>query len=202
MPSAARDPRAALHRRLQALAMKLVEPGTVARAHDVLNFVFLYRPQEELLLRDALPGFQQALAEHGRRGVLISLAATMEEVLDGGGWMKGIAAREPRSGLRAANDTIAHLLAHGPDSLEARVRKRIEGLDATRDVALLHRAGALFPAYRTSALMAHLEGLDVPVVLFFPGRSEPPNGLSFMGRASADSQYRAEILPDDGGPAE
>ena len=198
MATADADPSPALQRRLRDLAEALVEPATLARAHDVLNFIFVYPPQEELLLRDGLPGFGLALQENGRHAEFISLAAVMAEVLEAGGWTDRIAAREPASGLQAANDTIAQILTMGPDSLEARVRRRVASLDAAKDIAILHRAGALFPVYRTSALMAHLEGLDVPVILLFPGRSEPPTGLSFMGRADPDSQYRAEILGNGG----
>lgn len=189
-----------LQQRLTALAAALAEPTTLARAHDVPDFIFVYDPKDELILRDCLPSFVQSLAQHGRRAELISLAQVMWDILDGGGWTPRLAEAEPATGLTAANDTVVQLLSSGTESLEARVRARIEALDPDRDVAVLYRAGALFPAHRTSALMARLEGLRVPVVLCFPGRSEPPSGLSFMGRTSPDSHYRATILDDDGRP--
>lgn len=187
-----------LQARLGVLARKLVEPATLASAHDVPDFVFVYDPRDELIFRDCLPGFVHTLAEVGRRAELISLAAVLWEVLDADGWTARIAEAEPESGVVAANDTVGRLLTTGAGSLEERVLARIRDLDPEHDLAVLYRAGALFPVYRTSALMARMEGLAVPVVLCFPGRCEPPHGLSFMGMTEPDSHYRADILSDDG----
>lgn len=64
-----------------------------------------------------------------------------------------------------------------------------------RDIVFLTRAGALFPFYRTSALLERMMGhVQVPAVLFFPGRRDGPAGLSFMGVLDADHHYRARIF--------
>jgi len=67
-----------------------------------------------------------------------------------------------------------------------------------RTVALIARAGALYPFYRSSGLLRHLDGKtsNVPVVLFYPGERKGLTGLSFMGVLEPDNDYRPRIYPD------
>ena len=68
-----------------------------------------------------------------------------------------------------------------------------------RTLALIGRVGALYPFFRVSALLRHLDGhtQSVPVVILYPGLRDPatPNALSFMGVMPADSDYRPRIYP-------
>jgi hypothetical protein len=68
--------------------------------------------------------------------------------------------------------------------------------DAPDDaVVFLYRAGALYPAFRTSALLEDLQGrLSRPVVLLYPGRQIGSHGLSFMDRCEPAYGYRATIV--------
>ena len=78
-----------------------------------------------------------------------------------------------------------HLAAH-PDRKE-------------RMLVLIGRVGALYPFFRVSALLRHLDGHthDVPVVILYPGTRDiqTPNALSFMGVMPGDSDYRPRIYP-------
>jgi hypothetical protein len=51
-----------------------------------------------------------------------------------------------------------------------------------RTLVLIGRAGALYPFFRTSALLKHLDGRtrNIPVVLLYPGERRQDNLLSFM----------------------
>ena len=73
-------------------------------------------------------------------------------------------------------------IAHDPDRVD-------------RTVALIGRAGALYPFFRVSTLMRHLDGRtrNVPVVLFYPGTRSGSTGLSFMGELPPDNDYRPRI---------
>ena len=66
-----------------------------------------------------------------------------------------------------------------------------------RTLALIGRAGALYPFFRSSALLRHLDGgtRNVPVVLLYPGERRGPTGLSFMGILDPDNDYRPRIYP-------
>lgn len=54
-----------------------------------------------------------------------------------------------------------------------------------RTLALIGRAGALYPFFRSSALLRHLDGgtRNVPVVLLYPGERRGPTGLSCFSAA-------------------
>ncbi|HQZ69299.1 MAG TPA: DUF1788 domain-containing protein, partial [Planctomycetaceae bacterium] len=64
-----------------------------------------------------------------------------------------------------------------------------------RTLAVIGRAGALYPFFRSSALLRHLDGRtrNVPVVLLYPGERRGEKGLSFMGVLEPDSDYRPRI---------
>ena len=66
-----------------------------------------------------------------------------------------------------------------------------------RMLCLIGRAGALYPFFRTSALLRHIAGKthNVPVVLLYPGERIGQTGLSFMGQLPPDHDYRPRIYP-------
>ena len=66
-----------------------------------------------------------------------------------------------------------------------------------RTLALIGRAGAIYPFFRTSAILRHIDGRtrNVPVVLLYPGERRGPSGLSFMGMLDSDNDYRPRIYP-------
>jgi hypothetical protein len=68
---------------------------------------------------------------------------------------------------------------------------------AERTVVFVGRAGALFPFFRVSALLKHLDGRtrNIPVVLLYPGDRRGEAGLSFMGELDPDRDYRPRIYP-------
>jgi hypothetical protein len=68
---------------------------------------------------------------------------------------------------------------------------------AERTVVFVGRAGALYPFFRVSALLKHLDGKtrNVPVVLLYPGVRKGEAGLSFMGELDPDRDYRPRIYP-------
>jgi hypothetical protein len=107
------------------------------------------------------------------------------------------------------NDSLSHLadildpLLEGPTGLSADVAKQItdfvkENPDkADRTVAFVGRAGSVFPFYRSSALLRHIDGntAGVPVILLYPGTRQGETGLSFMGIFAPDNDYRPRIYP-------
>ena len=91
----------------------------------------------------------------------------------------------------------------GPDGIAADVRREIHDFvnanpDKTdRTLVLVGRAGALYPFFRTSSLLKHIDGrtLNVPVILLYPGERHGDTGLSFMGVTPPDGDYRPRIYP-------
>jgi len=106
----------------------------------------------------------------------------------------------PERALNHLKDKVCRLV-EGPDGIAADAIRLIdEFVDANPDkaeraVALIGRAGALYPFYRTSALLKHLDGKTrgVPIVLLYPGVRTGNTSLRFMGVLPPDTDYRPRI---------
>jgi hypothetical protein len=113
-----------------------------------------------------------------------------------------MAAIEPARGLSYLASKLTPLI-EGPDGIAADCSRQICAHVAAhpdrvnRALALVGRAGALYPFFRSSALLRHLDGRteNVPVVLLYPGQRRGPTALSFMGALEPDSDYRPRIYP-------
>lgn len=195
---------------LDALGADLLAEGG-PRISTMRNYNFAivpYHPREELLLRQGvarltgklraagwsvLPVNLQRLLLGRLRGLqaddLASLVRT-EKSLHAKSW--------PRA-LQHVRQQVANLV-DGPDGLAADVSSLIsrfadENPEAARQgVAFVARAGAVYPFFRTSALLKHIDGRtrNIPVVLLYPGE-RTGRGLSFMGRLDPDPDYRPRI---------
>lgn len=164
--------------------------------------VYVYPPKEEYPVRRDLNDLRPWLRARGVECVAVSLAELFWRAIDASGFADQIVAEEERAAgdpaiLPDIHTTIWQILG-GPPSLADRV---LEHLERTPDHAavFLYRAGALYPSYRTSALLDDLrERLTIPVVLLYPGRLVGANGLSFMGRCEPAHGYRAKIIVREG----
>lgn len=180
---------------LRKVGEELVSFCTRRQAGEVPPFlVYVYPPQEEFPVRRDLQALQRWLEDRGVRGVALSLADLFWQVVEESGHLEDLfAAEESGAGLAFVHGALRELLA-GPPSLADRVRERLHGLPGNAAV-LLYRTGALYPVYRTSAILDDLrERLSVPVVLLYPGAVRGLYGLSFMGRLEPAHGYRAKIV--------
>jgi hypothetical protein len=109
---------------------------------------------------------------------------------------------DPERGLNYLKSKLAPLI-EGPEGIASDCGRIIcEYADhhpdtVDRTLAVIGRAGALYPFFRSSALLRHLDGRtrNVPVVLLYPGERRGPSGLSFMGMLNPDNDYRPRIYP-------
>jgi len=169
--------------------------ASIATYHNLPYAIFQYEPEVELDLRKEIPKLVTRLERKGKRVTVVSLADCLLQALRTLGLdADQLSAAEDESGPDALIDTLHHLLSHDAP-LDALVAERVPPDAAPdRDLVFLVRAGALFPFYRTSALLERMMGrVQVPCILFFPGRREGPAGLSFMGVLDPEHNYRAHI---------
>jgi hypothetical protein len=170
-----------------------------------------YEPRDEFKLRGEVQRLTSELVANGWVVLPISLQALLVSRLraQGDAWIASISALEQRLNAvhreRALNylkERIAPLI-EGPDGIAADCARLITAhADAhpdqvDRTVAIVGRAGALYPFFRSSALLRHLDGRtrNVPVVLLYPGERRGLTGLSFMGNLNPDHDYRPRIYP-------
>ena len=164
-------------------------------------FVYVYPPKQEYAVRNNLSDLQAWLQTQGIKSVAISLASLLWQAIDEWGF-DSITKEERRhagdeDALNYVLEAIAQIL-QGPPSLADRVLQAIGNVHE-RSAVFLYRAGALYPVFRTSALLDELrERLLCPVVLLYPGRVVGLYGLSFMGRCQPAHGYRATIVVREG----
>jgi hypothetical protein len=204
-------PRTALKEAFFALRNDLVhEDGP--RISTMRNYRFAivpYDPEEEFQLRKEVQELTSYLRPRGWELLPISLQKLVFDRIraQGPDWIKRVIDMERRlgreRGLSYLRDKLA-LLVEGPEGIAADCSRQIlafadrnaDKLDRT--LALIGRAGALYPFFRSSALLKHLDGRtrNIPVVLLYPGERRGGSSLSFMKMLEPDADYRPRIYGD------
>jgi hypothetical protein len=196
-----------------ALRKDLIEDDG-PRISTMRNYRFAivqYEPENEFTVRGEVQRLSGDLVAHGWMVLSISLQKLLMDRIraQGDEWIERVAQMETRMekmesqrGLNYLKSKIAPLI-EGPEGIAADCSRIIcAHADAhpdtvDRTVTLIGRAGALYPFFRSSALLRHLDGRtrNVPVVLLYPGEKRGPTGLSFMGKLNPDNDYRPRIYP-------
>lgn len=171
-----------------------------------------YSPADEFALRRHALQLTSKLAAGGWVVVQISLHALFMDRLSAlppEEYKEIVDLEERAAGRNDLDRVLRHLdsrlspLIDGPEGLAADVAKRI-AVEVARSpdgdqrmLAVIGRAGAVYPFFRTSGLLKHLAGKTkgVPVVLLYPGDRRSENGLSYMSILPPDRDYRPRIYP-------
>lgn len=170
-----------------------------------------YPPKAEFRVRGEVQRLAGDLAAAGWVVLSISLHKLMLDRLraQGDRWLERVMAWERSTSKRGVERGLNHLrskvtpLIEGPFGIAAdcaqviaeHAERHPDKLDRT--LALIGHAGALYPFFRSSALLRHLDGrtANVPVVLLYPGERRGQTALSFMGVLEPDRDYRPRIYP-------
>ena len=170
-----------------------------------------YAPREEFDLRSEVQKLSSQLVANGWVVFSIDLHKLLLDRVraEGDEWVRrvidmerNLAALSPDRGLNYLKSKLTTLI-EGPNGIAADCSRVIcEYADKNpevvdRTLALIGRAGAIYPFFRTSAILRHIDGRtrNVPVVLLYPGERRGPSGLSFMGMLDPDNDYRPRIYP-------
>ena len=168
-----------------------------------------YDPKDEFKLRQEVRKLHTELMAAGWMVLTISLQKLLLDRVraQGNDFVQRVIEREKRTakksmerGLKDLQAKLAPLI-EGPEGIAADCSRIIcEYADENQDkldrtLAIIGRAGALYPFFRSSALLRHLDGRtrNVPAVLLYPGERRGEKGLSFMGVLEPDSDYRPRI---------
>ena len=190
----------------------LAERGPQISTMRNYRFAILpYRPAEEFKLRRLIRGLTDELKAQGWGVLSISLQRLLLDRIRATGDQavaaliareKSLFDRDPERALNHVREKIAPHI-EGPNGIAADVVRLIDEFarsapeDADRTLVLLGRAGALYPFFRSSALLKHIDGKtrNFPVVLLYPGERRDTTVLSFMGELIPDRDYRPRIYP-------
>jgi hypothetical protein len=205
-----------LHEAFDALEKDLIDKDG-PRISTMRNYRFAivpYEPVEEFELRARVQTLTSRLVANSWVVLPISLQQLVLTRVraQGSDWMQRVIAMERRldreRALKYLRDRLMPIIEgdNGVGGIADDCAKEIRDFvaanpdKAERTLALVGRAGSLYPFFRSSALLKHLDGKTshIPVVLLYPGkrRTEVSNGaLSFMGEIAPDADYRPRIYP-------
>jgi hypothetical protein len=170
-------------------------------SNDLPPFIiYQYMPDEEWQVRRDLGMLRRWLEAEPQRVACapISLAELFWQALEESGFLEELITEERNAAgdpdaLREVYAAVGEILRE-PPTMPDRVIAEVDGC-AERTAVFLYRAGALYPAYRTSTLLDDLRSrLARPVTLLYPGRLVGEYGLSFMDRTEPAYGYRALIV--------
>jgi hypothetical protein len=199
---------------ISALRRDLVDPEDGPRISTMRNYRFAivqYSPEHEYAIRTEV---QRLVSELEAKGWFVLTIDLQKLLLDRirsqpDDWAEKVIAMETRMADRQLDRGLNYLkskllpLVEGPEGLAGDCRRLIQAFvqdhpeKADQTLVLIGRAGGLYPFFRSSALLRHLDGQtgNVPVVLLYPGTKQGPTSLSFMGVLNPDSDYRPRIYP-------
>ncbi len=192
----------ALDSALLDIANRILEYHDHDGGPSVPCWVYVYDATDEFRVRSEVVRMAGWLRAPGREIVCtsVSLAEAFWEAIDESGMYDELVAQERAvdgdpTAQAEVHRSVGQLLRL-PPSLTERVARRLP-TPPGRWVSVLYRAGALYPGYRTSALLDDLKlraGIRVPIVLLYPGTVEGNYGLRFMGKTEPAYGYRAMIV--------
>lgn len=200
------------HEAFEALRRDLIhEDGP--RISTMRNYRFAivqYDPQKEFEVRGLVQQLSSDLVANGWVVLSLDLQRLFMERIRGQGdeWVDRVVAMEQRLAAASLERGLGYVrsklepLIEGADGIAADCSKEIlkhaenHPDKADRTLVLIGGAGAVFPFFRSSALLRHLDGrtANLPVVLLYPGERRG-SGLSFMGELPPDNDYRPRIYP-------
>lgn len=190
----------------------LAEGGPQISTMRNYRFAILpYRPKDEFRLRELMRRLTDELRAEGWGVLPISLQTLLLDRISATGQEnvdaliqreRRLYEKDPERALSHLRDKIAPHI-EGPTGIAADVVRLIsEFADqhpdrADRTLVLIGRAGSLYPFFRSSALLKHIDGKtrNIPVVLLYPGERKDTTALSFMGELESDRDYRPRIYP-------
>jgi hypothetical protein len=190
----------------------LAENGPQISTMRNYRFAILpYPPKDEFKLRQLMRRLTDELRAEGWGVLPISLQKILLDRIRATGEenVEALITREKRLFEKDPDRALAHLRdkisphIEGPEGIAADVAKLINDFAAEnpdradRTLVLIGRAGSLYPFFRSSALLKHIDGKtkNIPVVLLYPGERKDTTALSFMGELDADRDYRPRIYP-------
>jgi Domain of unknown function (DUF1788) len=196
---------------IQALRQDLLgaEGAKISTMRNYRFAILLYEPEKEFILRGRIRQLSDELEGKGWNVLSISLHKLLVDRLQAEDpeVLASMMQREERLYEKSPDRALNYLkekiapYIEGPEGIAKDIVDWVDRFiaehpdEADRTLIFLGRAGALYPFFRSSALLKHLDGKTrhLPVVLLYPGSRKPLNALSFMTVLSTDRDYRPRV---------
>lgn len=193
-----------LHDQLEPILKSKKLAQEISTYQGVPFALFAYPPTSERDLRKEVRLLATRIDTETMRSVtMISMADLLWEAIhkayppDGKALFEAERAmqhEEPERRLEKLQETIRAVVSE-VCPIPTSIAERAASMNPDKDILFLVRVGALYPAYRASALLENLmDQVRVPTVLFYPGTRTGTNTLRFMDSLEALHGYRHKIF--------
>jgi hypothetical protein len=175
------------------LRQRLQNPDTLHPAKSDPVFYFVHAPHQALELRTKLPLWVAMLRQDGKEVITISLADLVWELIDVSGRWNDWLEAEPEADLAQINEAVRDVL-RAENGLVETVAGYVTQHIPDR-VLFLTDAGLVHPYFRLRSLESGLhDRVQIPTVIFYPGRRSGQYGLHFLGFYWEDGNYRSILI--------
>lgn len=175
------------------LCQRLQSPDALNPAKSDPVFYFVHAPHQTLELKTKLPLWSAMLRQDGKEVVTLSLADLVWERIDASGRWHDWLEVEPEAELVQINEAVRDVLRAETGLVETVAEYVAQPIPGR--VFFLTDAGLVHPYFRLRSLESGLhDRVQVPTVIFYPGRRSGQYGLHFLGFYSVDGNYRSTLL--------
>ena len=184
---------ASLDDRFKDLLAQLGHPATLNPAKSDPILYFVYPVAEMLELKRRIPIWTAQLRNEGLDVQRISLSEILWQLVDESGRYGAWLELEAGADVEQINEAVRDVL-RSEGRLAEEVATRI-GQASGRSVVLLTDAEMLHPYFRARAIESKLhDRVQVPTVIFYPGRRSGQYGLHFLEFYPVDGNYRSTLI--------
>lgn len=179
-----------IEERIEYLEEKILAKGSPLGPYVSVPFaIFPYPPSQEYRIQEAFELLGRRLEEKGKGVISLSLAELMYEAIEEEDGLEYLFQIEKEIGAQVVGD-----LNYLTKAIQAKIVEYLEPKDPGKNVVILKRAGALYPAIEhLSGILNGLENrVRTPSILLYPG-SVRGLSLSFMNMTEPLSYYRATL---------
>jgi Domain of unknown function (DUF1788) len=155
-------------------------------------FYFVYEPSQAIEVKRRIPVWRAQLRERpGWNTRVVSFHEVLRTILDRGGQWSDFLKEEKNFEIQEINASIHDVLAQSlvPELEPYLITPGPDTVNLLIDIEMLH------PYFRVHAIEAELhDRIQVPTVVFYPGRRSGTSGLSFLGIYPEDGSYHSSIV--------
>ena len=179
--------------RFKELRAQLGQPATLNPAKSDPIFYFVYPVAQMLDLKRRIPSWTAQLRNDGFDVQRISLSELLWQLVDESGRYEAWLELEAGADVEQINEAVRDVL-RSEDRLAEEVATRIERASG-QSVVLITDAEMMHPYFRTRAIESRLhDRVQVPTVIFYPGRRSGQYGLHFLEFYPVDGNYRSTLI--------
>jgi hypothetical protein len=182
-----------LDERFKELRTQLGRPATLNPAKSDPIFYFVYPVTQMLELKRRIPIWTAQLRNEGFDVKRISFSEVLWQLVDNSGRYEAWLELEAGADVEQINEAVRDVL-RSEDRLAEELAARIEQV-SEQGVVFLTDTEMLHPYFRTRTIESKLhDRVQIPTVIFYPGRRSGQYGLHFLEFYPVDGNYRSTLI--------